>query len=155
MKRRSKRARGWNYRVTGGITAIFLLLFVLGFYLTQRVLLDNAQELGNELASRYAEEEIQNQRAEELLLTLGTETLAEQAEAGASQQELEQWAQSFFQKVLEAESGSRLALRAVVGGVTVSAGDTGGSGYDGSQAEWYRQAMASGSEIVFTASHGG
>lgn len=156
MKRRSKRARGWNYRVTGGITAIFLLLFVLGFYLTQRVLLDNAQELGNELASRYAEEEIQNLRAEELLLTLGTETLAEQeAAAGASQQELEQWAQSFFQKVLEAESGSRLALRAVVGGVTVSAGDTGGSGYDGSQAEWYRQAMASGGEIVFTASHGG
>lgn len=93
MKRRSKRARGWNYRVTGGITAIFLLLFVLGFYLTQRVLLDNAQELGNELASRYAEEEIQNLRAEELLLTLGTETLAEQeAAAGASQQELEQWA---------------------------------------------------------------
>lgn len=129
MKRRSKRARGWNYRVTGGINAIFLLLFVLGFYLTQRVLLDNAQELGNELASRYAEEEIQNLRAEELLLTLGTETLAEQeAAAGASQQELEQWAQSFFQKVLEAESGSRLALRAVVGGVTVSAGDTGGSG---------------------------
>ena len=90
MKRRSKRARGWNYRVTGGITAIFLLLFVLGFYMTQRVLLDNAQELGNELASRYAEEELQNLRAEELLLTLGTETLAEQAEAGAGQQELEQ-----------------------------------------------------------------
>ena len=155
MKRRSKRARGWNYRVTGGITAIFLLLFVLGFYMTQRVLLDNAQELGNELASRYAEEELQNLRAEELLLTLGTETLAEQAEAGAGQQELEQWAHGFFQKVLEAEGSGRLALRAVVGGVTVSAGDTSGSGYDGSQTEWYRQAMASGGEIVFTASRGG
>ena len=154
MKRGSKRTRGWNYRVTGGITAIFLLLFVLGFYLTQRVLLDNAQELGNELAGRYAEEELQNLRAEELLLTLGVEAMEDQVAAGIGQEELEQWVQSFFQKVLEVDDSGRITPWAVVGGVTVSAGDAGGSGHDGLQTEWYRQAMASDGQVVFTADPG-
>lgn len=155
VKRGSRRVRGWNYRVTGGITAVFLLLFVLGFYLTQRVLLDNAQKLGNELAGRYAEDEVRDLRAEELLLTLGVEAMEDQVAAGAGQEELEQWVHSFFQKVLEVDVSGRVTPRAVVGGITVSAAGADAGGYDGLQTEWYRQAMDSDGQVVFTADPGG
>lgn len=46
MKKRDKWQKRWNYQITAAFTLIFAILFVVGFYLTQNILLNNSQKLG-------------------------------------------------------------------------------------------------------------
>ena len=43
--RQYKQSWRWSYRITGILAIVFMLVAVLGFYLVQRILLRNAQEI--------------------------------------------------------------------------------------------------------------
>lgn len=151
MKRRGKRARGWNYRVTGGITVLFALLMVAGFYLTQIVLLENAQNLGNELASRYAAETLQDIHSAEILLNLGVDFLEDQVETGSDGESLEAWIRSFFQKVEDITVSQTMTPYAVIDGKLIYGRPWAGEdGYDTTQTAWYQKAIQADGQTVFT-----
>lgn len=150
MRHPKKQTRTWNYPVVGGITALFLLLLVAGLYLTQVVLLENAQQLGNEVASRCSQEELASAQTAQSLLTLGNELLEEQVAAGADRQALLQWTDTFLTTVSQWLGSDALVPQGVIQGTlvspTVPAGTT-----PPEDLPWYQQAMARPGEMIYTA----
>lgn len=146
MKQWMKRQKGWNYRLTGVVMLVLGALFVGGLYAVQVNLLRNAQRVGTELASRYAQEEFHSMDAAEALLDLGSRRLAEQAESGADREALEQWTRQFFQDAETMAGLHRLAPMAVIDGALVTAGGTGGAE---DWTRWYQEALAADG-TVFT-----
>ncbi len=142
MGHRRTKPPKWSYRLTGVVMVVFMLVSVLVFYLVQKVLLENAQNLGNELASRYAQMELEHVHTAERFLMLGAWDVEGQVEAGATTEDLEAWMQRFTFNVNQAV-GSGLVPFGVVNGIWV-AGD-GGEAWleDGppTQQSWYQQAM--------------
>lgn len=148
MKQQHKWPRGWNYRLTGIITVVFMILAVFGFYLTQTVLLKNAQYLGNELASRYAEMELQNVHTSEMLLSLGVQELDRQIAIETEQTELEQWAQNFFQAVEELSDNEIVPYAMIHNTLITAAGKQ--ENYDIAQTDWYQQVLQSNGQTMIS-----
>ena len=150
MKLLKKQTRSWNYPIVGGITVLFILLLVAGLYLTQTVLLENAQELGNEVASRCSQEELSSAQTAQSLLLLGNELLEEQVAAGAYRQALLQWTDTFLTTVSQWLGSDALVPQGVIQGTlvspTVPAGTT-----PPEDLPWYQQAMARPGEMIYTA----
>lgn len=149
MKRSKKQTKSWNYPVVGGITLLFILLLVAGLYLTQTVLLENAQELGNEVASRCSQEELTSAQTAQSLLALGKELLEEEVAAGVSQDALLQWTDTFLRTVSQWLGSDALVPQAVLQGTVVSptvpADET-----PPEDLPWYQQAMAEPGALVYT-----
>lgn len=147
MKLLKKQTRSWNYPIVGGITVLFILLLVAGLYLTQVVLLENAQELGNEVASRCSQEELASAQTAQSLLGLGTDLLASQADAG--QEQRVQWAQTFFRTVSQWGDSTALVPQAVIQGALVTA-DTVTPASSLADLAWYQQAVQAQGALVTT-----
>ena len=110
-----KQSWRWSYRITGILAIVFMLVAVLGFYLVQRILLRNAQEMGNELASRYAEMDLWDVRAAEPLLTLGVRTLEEHTAQDDDTDAQIQWTLEFFDRLQEAAGGDLTPFAVIQG----------------------------------------
>ena len=113
--RQYKQSWRWSYRITGILAIVFMLVAVLGFYLVQRILLRNAQEMGNELASRYAEMDLWDVRAAEPLLTLGVRTLEEHTAQDDGTDAQIQWTLEFFDRLQEAAGGDLTPFAVIQG----------------------------------------
>lgn len=141
----------WNYRITVIVTVIFMAVSAAGFYLTQNVLLQNAQNFGNEVATRYAEVELQDVRSAELLLMAGVWTMEEQTQAGASRERLAQWAEHFFQQVSQTLP-SEVVPYAILDGQALTLGASGslepGPALD--DITWYQQVAQSDGQAMFS-----
>ena len=142
-----KQSWRWSYRITGILAVVFMLIAVLGFYLVQRILLRNAQEMGNELASRYAEMELWDVRAAEPLLTLGVRTLEEHTAQNDDPDAQIQWTLEFFDHLQEAAGGD-LTPFAVIQGRTISPENAPVG--DVTATSWYTQVLRSGGEMLIT-----
>ena len=145
--RQYKQSWRWSYRITGILAIVFMLVAVLGFYLVQRILLRNAQEMGNELASRYAEMDLWDVRAAEPLLTLGVRTLEEHTAQDDDTNAQIQWTLEFFDRLQEAAGGD-LTPFAVIQGRTISPENAPVD--DVTATSWYTQVLRSGGETLIT-----
>lgn len=156
MKQFEKKGKRWNYRIAGIVTVVFIVVSALGFHLTRGVLLQNAQNLGNELASRYAEMELQTVRTSELLLTVGVWAMEDHIDSGTDPEKLEQWTELFFQKVIHV-SPTELVPYAVIDGTLITAEATSGTESTPNLKDmaWYSQAVQSDGETVVSSTGSG
>ena len=148
MKRKAKGQKRREYRLSGAFTLLFALLFVLGLYRTQVILLENAQEMGNELASRYAAEVFHHVDSAETLLALGLDFLGTRQEAEGISEKKAEWVQQYFRSVQEIETAHGLTPWAVVDSVSFT--KDGRADTDLTQTRWYREAVQAGGETVYT-----
>lgn len=148
QKKKAARRRRWMM----GLAILVLAVLLIGvFYAAQVILLENAQALGNELADSYALEESGNIRSLEMLIDLGALYLEDKVEAGASQEELEDWMRNFFQKASAVTGAGVLDPYAVIGGRIIAAVPwEGDESYDYQGAPWYQMALQAQGEPVFT-----
>lgn len=129
----------------------FFAVMSLGIYLVRDKLLYNANEMGNNLAQSYSNEEETRISIYEMFLTmcsLYTDAAIDNADPEqAMQQGLEEYA-DYMSQVLGAHI---IDPYAVVNGKIVAANPwEGDENYDYSQKEWYTEALAADGKIVFT-----
>lgn len=145
MKRSVKKAQRLSYRIAGTVTVIFIIVSVMGFHLIRGVLLKNVQNLGNELASSYAETKLQAIRASEFLLDVGVQAMDNQIESGTAAEKLEQWAEQFFREIKNAFHSQLIPYAVIDGALITSSGE---SSSDPKGTAWYQHVANSNGETM-------
>lgn len=151
MRTNQRQMRGWTFRIAVVVTVVFVLLIILSFYMTQRVLLHNAQELGSELANRYAQEETSVIQTSQDLLTMGGNFLDDQMQVNTEQEDVNQWVQSFFQTIDTVAETDAVVPQAVVRGTMIDADESHPATQEElDQLPWYQQAVEQAGQIIHT-----
>ena len=133
------------------LLAVCVSMLLLGVSLVRTKLLKNTQELGMALAESYASEEELHVTTYSNFLMLGAQYVEELEGAGASEEEIQRWLSSYFDKITVALEENVVDPYAVINGTIVAANPREGDGdYDYRSAEWYQQALAAGGGMVFT-----
>lgn len=136
--------------------SVVLLLVVIGvsifsLFLVRGVLLENAEEVGSEVANGYTLEEERNLEFYESLITMGAEYLEGFAAQGADEDFLEQWMGDYLVKIVESLGDDTISPVAVIGGKMIAAKPWDGiERYDTAGKEWYQKAVAANGEIIYT-----
>lgn len=136
--------------------SVVLLLVVIGvsifsLFLVRRVLLENAAEVGGEVANSYTLEEERNLEFYESLITMGSEYLEGFAAQGAEEDFIEKWMEDYLVKIAESLGDDTISPVAVIDGKMIAAKPWDGiEQYDTAGKEWYQKAVAAGGEIIYT-----
>ena len=129
---------------------VLITVMLVSYQVLRTALLKNSQEIGTALTEDCVSEEQNNLTVYETLLAYGTDTLKSHRESGSSAAEIESWAHTYFQSVLEV-LGEEVDPYGVINGKIVAANPwEGDAGYDFSRTEWYRQAMEAAGTVIFT-----
>ena len=135
--------------------AVFLLLLSLsaaGLVIVGNALLRNAQDTGRALARSYASEESGNLAVYQTLLSFGAASIDRRLLDGEDPEDMNEWMALYFQR-LDMVLGSGVVDPYVVLDGRILAAATpweGDSSYDFPSTEWYKRAMESPGEVVFT-----
>ncbi|HIZ55748.1 MAG TPA: response regulator [Firmicutes bacterium] len=150
-----KKMKKWKellHKIRIHIIMFLALLVVAGisYQLLRTELLTNSQNLGTALAHNYASEENRNLTIYEAMLTFGTDAIHTRLENQEPQQEIEQWAQTYFKRVQSILGEGMVDPYAVVNGEIIAANPWEDPSYDIFQTIWYQQAIQADGEIIFT-----
>ena len=135
--------------------AVFLLLLSLsaaGLVIVGNALLRNAQDTGRALARSYASEESGNLAVYRTLLSFGAASIDRRLLDGEDPEDMNEWMGLYFQR-LDMVLGSGVVDPYVVLDGRILAAATpweGDSTYDFPSTEWYKRAMESPGEVIFT-----
>ena len=135
--------------------AVFLLLLSLsaaGLVIVGNALLRNAQDTGRALARSYASEESGNLAVYRTLLSFGAASIDRRLLDGEDPEDMNEWMGLYFQR-LDMVLGSGVVDPYVVLDGRILAAATpweGDSSYDFPSTEWYKRAMESPGEVIFT-----
>ena len=140
-----------NSRINIFIILLFLVVSILCLHILQVRLLDNAQQMGQALAESYSVEEERSISGYQMLITFGADALAKELESGASEEELFEWFQDYFESITRMAGSDVIDPYAVVDGKIIAANPwEGDATYDVYKTEWYQQAIAAQGEVIFT-----
>lgn len=130
----------------------FLALFIVsGISGSRMVLLKNAEYMGQKLVQSYALEEELNIGIYENMVRIGMSYINDQAAENTSQEKIEEWILSYFEKTRNSMNGNIADSYAVVNGKVIAAAPWENiESYDYSNALWYRRAMEAQGEVIFT-----
>lgn len=130
----------------------FVALFIVsGISGSRMVLLKNAQYMGQKLVQSYALEEELNIGIYENMVRIGMSYINDQAAENTSQEKIEEWILSYFEKTRNSMNGNIADSYAVVNGNVIAAAPWENiESYDYSNALWYRRAMEAQGEVIFT-----
>lgn len=130
----------------------FLILFAAGGIVGSRtVLLKNAGYMGQKLVQSYAKEEEMSIGIYANMVRIGMSYINDQTENGESQDKVEEWITSYFEKTRESMEGNGADAYAIIDGRSIA--DKAWRGidtYDYANTSWYRQAMEAQGEVIFT-----
>ena len=123
----------------------------MAFFVLRTNLLKASQRLGTSLATSYAGEQHRNLTVYETLLTFGLESVVLQSEQQTPMEQIRNWMERYFQRVQETVGKEKVDPHAVIDGEVITAYPwIPAEGYDYSQAEWYKKAVAAGGDVVYT-----
>lgn len=130
----------------------FLVLFaVAGILGSRKVLLKNADYMGQNLVQSYALDEELNIAIYENMVRIGMSYINEQADEGESREEMQEWIARYFDKTRDSMNGNVADSYAVVDGKIIADRPWDDmASYDYSNTLWYRQAMEAKGEVIFT-----
>lgn len=131
---------------------LFMVLFaVTGMLGSRKVLLKNADYMGQNLVQSYALDEELNIGIYENMVRIGMSYINDQADEGASREKMEEWITSYFEKTRNSMDGNVVDSYAVVDGKLIADKPWKDmESYDYSNTVWYRQAIEAEGEVIFT-----
>ena len=131
--------------------AACMSLLAFGVILVRTKLLQNTQDLGMSLAQSYASEEELHVSTFRSFLELGSRYAEELSRSGADAEKLQTWLHGYFAKLTDILGETLIDPYAVIDGTIVAANPwEGDATYDYRKADWYRQALEAGGEVIFT-----
>lgn len=152
-----KRAKSIWKTVAGGLRfyllmlLVFLSLSILSLHILQDELLENAQQTGSALARSYTLEEERSATTYESMIKMAAQYLDRQFREGATEEELRQWMQVFFETIQNVTGSDVVDPYAVIDGKIVAANDwEGDDAYDFAQTNWYQEALAANGRVIYT-----
>ncbi|MBP3477766.1 MAG: response regulator [Lachnospiraceae bacterium] len=150
---RKKRER----KVTDRNKSPFWILFLLALFAaagiagSRMVLLKNADYMGKKLVESYAKEEELNIGIYANMVRIGMSYINDQTEDGESQEKVEEWITSYFEKTRDSMEGNDADAYAVVDGKVIADKPQNDiESYDYANEVWYRQAMEARGEVILT-----
>lgn len=152
----SGKRRVWK-KVVGGLRfyllmlLVFLTLSILSLHILQEELLENAQQTGSALARSYTLEKERSATTYESLIKVAAQYLDRQFRQGATDEELHEWMQVFFETIQNVTGSDSVDPYAVIDGEIVAANDwEGDETYNFSETGWYQQALEADGEVIYT-----
>lgn len=134
-----------------GLLFLLVLFAMTGIFGSRRVLLKNADYMGQNLVQSYALDEKLNIGIYENMIEIGMAYIHDQAAEGKSREYIEEWIASYFEKIKVTMNGNIADSYAVVDGKVIAASPWEDiQNYDYNNVPWYRQAMEAKGKVIFT-----
>ncbi len=144
---RSSRLYGAVLSIVLLVFVAVLLLFMIGLVRTK--LLQNTQDLGMALVESYSVEEEMNISNLEKEVILAGNYVDEITSDGGTGEEIQDWLESYFSKLINVMGEGMIDAYAVVDGHIIAANPwEGDESYSYSETEWYRRALEAQGEVV-------
>lgn len=151
MKKQGEVGRDRTLWLNIALIVAFFAVMSLGIYLVRDKLLYNANEMGNNLAQSYSNEEETRISIYEMFLTMCSLYTDAAIDNDDPEQAMQQGLQEYTSYMSQVLGADIIDPYAVVNGKIVAANPWEGDGsYDYSQKEWYTEALAADGRIVFT-----
>ena len=151
MKKQGEVGRDRTLWLNIALIVAFFAVMALGIYLVRDKLLYNANEMGNNLAQSYSNEEETRISIYEMFLTMCSLYTDAAIDNDDPEQAMQQGLQEYTSYMSQVLGADIIDPYAVVNGKIVAANPWEGDGsYDYSQKEWYTEALAADGRIVFT-----
>lgn len=152
MKKLFKRMEEHSIVFWGNMALLLLVAAIAGISLlsTRRILVENAQETGEEIANSYRMEEERNLELYRALLTVGSQYVEGMVERGADEAYIAVWLEDYLVKLTGVTGMERALPCAVVGGKMLAAGLGEYEEYDPEKLMWYKKAVDAEGEIICT-----
>ncbi len=150
QKKAHRRRAGFGNGQTLAVMALLVMVAVTGLAVSRKLLLDNARTMGKNLVTSYSNDEDSQLGEYERIVAMGMYYLEDMAQQNAGIEEIESWLADFFEKTVPLLDSVTLDAYAVVDGQVISAGGFHHKHEDYQSEEWYRMAMESEGEAIFT-----
>lgn len=152
MKKLFKRMEEHSIVFWGNMALLLLVAAIAGISLlsTRRILVENAQETGEEIANSYRMEEERNMELYRALLTVGSQYVEGMVKRGADEAYIAVWLEDYLVKLTEVTGMERALPCAVVGKKMLAAGLGEYEEYDPEKLIWYKKAVDAEGEIICT-----
>ncbi len=152
MKKLFKRMEEHSIIFWGNMALLLLVAAIAGISLlsTRRILVENAQETGEEIANSYRMEEERNMELYRALLTVGSQYVEGMVKRGADEAYIAVWLEDYLVKLTEVTGMERALPCAVVGKKMLAAGLGEYEEYDPEKLMWYKKAVDAEGEIICT-----
>ena len=152
MKKLFKKMEEHSFILWGNMALLLLVVAIAGISLlsTRRILLENAQETGEEIANSYRMEEERNLELYQALLTVGSQYVEGMVGRGADEDHIAVWLKDYLAKLTEVTGMERALPYAVVGGKMLAAVPGNYEECDAERLIWYRKAVDADGEIICT-----
>lgn len=152
MKKLSKKIENRFIIFWGNMALLLLVVAIAGVSLlsTRRILLDNAQKTGEEIANSYHMEEARNLELYQALLVMGSQYVEEMMEQGAGEADIADWLEDYLEKLTRVTGMERALPCAVVDGKMLAISSYRDERNDAGQLIWYERAHEAGGEIIYT-----
>lgn len=146
MKKKQDRFHKLRFRMI--VLIVFCLMSVISLVIIQRVLLNNAQKMGNALSRSYSVEEERNTIACEALLRLCENYIDHQL---AESRDPDKWIRSFLKSAQDSMGNHIIDPYVVMDGHIIAANPwEGDRDYDVESALWYKKAIRAQGDIIYT-----
>lgn len=137
----------------GNAVLLFVVIFVsaVSLFFVHKVLMENAQSMGEEIANSYSVEEEYNLEVYQSLLTIGAQYIEGFAENGEDEEFIDTWIKDYLIRVSEVAGEDTVNTYAVINGMTIAARPWENiEEYNAMEKEWYQRTVGAHGEIVFT-----
>lgn len=146
---KKKKVSGENFRRIVVFLVVCIVIFC-GIQGTYRVIMNNAQKMGQDLVSSYAADEERTNSVYEMLLRLNMAYLKEVNAAGVEESNLERAVLGYFDRTSQALGYGDMNFYAVINEKLVTQDRFEGMDrYDYTSMEWYQKALQGNGEIVY------
>lgn len=153
MKKRIRDMENPSILFWGNLALLFLTIVIAGISLlsTRRILLDNAEKMGEEIANSYAIEEEQNLEIYQALLAVGSQYMEGMIERGMSEEYIESWIDDYLTKLMKVAGPDTIDPYAVVNNQVIAADiKKQEAKIDVTSTPWYQKAVGAEGGIVYT-----
>lgn len=152
VKRLFKKIEERSIIFWGNMALLFFVVAIAGVSLlsTRRILLENAQKTGEEIAKSYRMEEERNLELYEAFLTISSQYMEGMLKRGESEAHVTAWLEDYLAKLTNATGMERAYPCVAVDGKVLAAGFEEDEGYDAGNPFWYEMALKEAGKIVYT-----
>lgn len=153
MKRHINDRKSRSIVFWGNAVLLFIVIIVSGISLlfSRKMLMENAQNMGEEIANSYSVEEEHNLEFYQSLITIGSQYIEGFVEDEVEEEFVDEWIKDYLIKITEAAGDDVINPYAVINGKVIAANPWENiEEYNALEKEWYKKTISAGGEIIFT-----
>jgi len=146
-----RNSRSIVFWVNAVLLFVVFLVSAVSLLFIRKVLMENVQNMGEQIANSYAAEEEHNLEFYQSLINLGSQYMEGFIKDGYEEEFIDAWIRDYLDKVVEIAGEDVINPYAIVNGTVIAAKPWGDlEEYDAAQREWYQRAVSADGEVIFT-----